>query len=224
MKYRNTYILLLTLCMLAMSLSLSAQNKRMAETEKDSVKLFQGIDISYDLAGTVMRLVSDYGQYEAAVRCNLRNRFFPTIEFGIGDANHKEDLVTGIAGKVRAPYGRIGMDFNMAKRKNDNYRILVGARYGFTSFKTEIDGVVEDPYWGGKDRFQFDVDRCKFHWIELLFAVDGRLWGPVRLGWSVRYRRKVSVSDTGLNNLWYVPGFGKNGNKIGATFNVMVSL
>lgn len=224
MKHRKTYIFALSLCLLAMSMSLSAQSKRMAETEKDTVKLFQGIDVSYDLAGTVMRLVSDYGQYEGAVRCNLRNRFFPTLEFGIGDAEHKEDIVTGIGCKVRAPYGRIGIDVNMAKQKNDAYRILVGARYGFTSFKTEIDGMVKDPYWGGTSRFRFDTEQCKFHWMELLFAVDGKLWGPIRLGWSVRYRRKIKNTDMGANNLWYVPGFGKHGNKIGATFNVMVSL
>ena len=27
-------------------------------------------------------------------------------------------------------------------------------------------------------------------------------------------------SDIGDNNLWYVPGFGKNGNVLGATFNI----
>lgn len=225
MKHRKTYILTIIFCLLTMSLTTSAQGNRVVvETGKDSVKLFRGIDISYDLAGTVMRMVSDYGQFEAAVRCNLRNRFFPIIEFGLGDAEHKEDIVTGVGGKVRAPYGRIGMDLNMAKSKNDSYRILVGARYGFTSFKTEIDGTVEDPYWGGTDRFRFDLDRCKFHWMELLFAVDGKLWGPVRLGWSVRYRRMLHKNDMGVNNLWYVPGFGKYSNKIGATFNVMVSL
>ena len=224
MTQRSAYILSLALCLLTMPLLLSAQGRRVVATAKDSVRLFQGIDVSYDLAGTVMRMVSDYGQYEAAVRCNLRNRFFPVVEFGLGDALHKEDIVTGIAAKVRAPYGRIGIDFNMAKRKNDDYRILVGARYGFTSFRTEIDGMVKDPYWGGSDRFRFDLERCKFHWMELLFAVDGKLWGPIRLGWSVRYRRKIKNNDMGVNRLWYVPGFGKHGNKIGATFNVMVSL
>ena len=58
----------------------------------------------------------------------------------------------------------------------------------------------------------------------LLFAVDAYIWGPLRLGWSFRYRMKLAQSDMGANSLWYIPGFGENGNKLGGTFNIIFEL
>lgn len=217
---RRIFSFAFAISMLTMPVTLMAQGRHNVQEERDSTRLFRGIAVSYDLAGTVMRMVSDYGQYEAALRVNLRDRYFPIVEVGLGDANHKTDLVTNVACKVSAPYGRIGLDLNMAKNKHDDYRIYVGARYGFTSFVTEVGGIAKDPYWDNVTDFTYDMRRCNFHWFELAFTVDGKLWGPVRLGWSVRYRKDIHKTDLGADNLWYVPGYGKYGNKIGATFNV----
>lgn len=205
--------------------TLKAQKNISQGEESDTIQTFRGFAITYDLAGTVMRMVSDYGQYEAALHLNFRDRYFPVIELGLGDAKHATDVITGIEAKVSAPYGRIGCDLNVAKNKHDDYRIYVGARYGLTSFKTEAYGDITDPYWGGNVHYETNYTKnCLYHWAELGFAVDGKLWGPIRMGWSVRYKVKLSSSDIGANKLWYVPGYGKDGNKIGATFNVGVEL
>ena len=202
----------------------AAEGNRVQENERDSIQLFRGVAVSYDLAGTVMRMVSDYGQSEAALRVNLLDRYFPTIEAGLGSANHEPDIVTQIGAKVNAPYFRLGCDLNMAKNKHDIYRVLVGARYGFTSFKTEAEGIINVPYWGGTVPYSVTTERCAYHWAELLFAVDAYIWGPLRLGWSFRYRMKLAQSDMGANSLWYIPGFGENGNKLGGTFNIIFEL
>lgn len=221
MHPKRTYIsLFILLSSLVASVTASAQGKIPELQEKDTIQLFRGFSVSYDLAGTVMRMVSDYGQFEGAVHFNLRDRYFPVVEVGLGDAKHETDAITKIAAKVRAPYARIGCDFNVAKNKHDIYRVLFGARYAFTSFKTEAWGDITDPYWGGKSPYYVETKKCFFHWAELVFAVDAKLVGPVRLGWSFRYRRKIGSSDIGDNNLWYIPGFGKNGNILNATFNI----
>lgn len=214
----------LTAISLLLPQCVAAQEHHVQTSERDSIQLFRGVAVSYDLAGTVMRMVSDYGQYEAALRVNLLDRYFPTLEVGLGSANHEPDIVTEIGAKVNAPYFRLGCDLNMAKNKHDIYRVLVGARYGFTSFKTEAEGTVKVPYWGGTAPYSVTTERCAFHWAELLFAVDAYIWGPLRLGWSFRYRMKLAQSDMGVNSLWYIPGFGKNGNKLGGTFNIIFEL
>ncbi len=208
------------------SVSAAAQSKKTEVAEEsDSIQLFRGVAVSYDIGGTVMRMVSDYGQYEAAVRFNLKDRYFPIIEMGIGSAKHDVDAVTGIEAKVNAPYGRIGCDFNVSKNKHDIYRVLVGARYALTSFKTEASATAKDPYWGVTDiPYSIETETCNFHWAELVFSVDAHLWGPVRLGWSFRYRMKIHSTDMGANELWYVPGYGKSTNKLGGTFNVTFEL
>lgn len=218
---------ILVLLMISLTNPLSASAKsddaQGVPAESDSIQFFRGLAVSYDIAGTIMRMVSDYGQYEAALRCNLKDRYFPILELGIGSASHSDDVVTGISAKTTAPYGRIGCDFNIAKNKHDNYRVMIGARYAFTSFKQEAEGNIPDPYWGGKVPYTVNTS-CNYHWMELLFSVDAKIAGPVRLGWSFRYRKKLSASDTGDANLWYVPGYGKEGNVLGGTFNVTLEL
>ena len=225
MSQTRTYLFaLLTLISLLMPAVANAESRKEDALESDSIQLFRGVSVSYDLAGTVMRMVGDYGQFEGALRFNLRDRYFPTIELGLGDAKHEVDAVTGIEAKVRAPYGRIGCDFNVSKNKHDIYRVMVGARYALTSFKTEAYGNVSVPAWGGTVDYSVETDKCFYHWAEFLFSVDAQIWGPVRLGWSVRYRAKLGSSDMGNNSLWYVPGYGKDGYKLGGTFNVIVEL
>ena len=79
----------------------SAQDK--ADVAKsDSVPLFNGFAVSVDLVGPIQMLIGDYGQYEAAVRVNLKDRYFPTVELGIGKADHDDDA-TNIKYKTTAP-------------------------------------------------------------------------------------------------------------------------
>lgn len=222
----RTYLFVLTaaISLFAFCQDVNAQGRDKKDmAEVDSTELFRGISLSYDLAGTVMRLVSDYGQFEGALRVNLKDRYFPIIELGLGDAKHTEDVVTHIESTVRAPYGRIGCDLNMAKDKHDKYRIMLGARYALTSFKTKAHGDITDPYWGGRVPYSYE-SKCTYHWAEFLFSVDAQIWGPVRMGWSFRYKAKLSSSDDGIGDLWYIPGYGKNGDRLGGTFNITFEL
>ena len=132
--------------------------------------------------------------------------------------------MTGIEAKTNAPYGRIGCDINIAKNKHDDYRVMVGARYAFTNFKQDIYGDINVPYWGGTVPYSTSEKSIAYHWAELLFAVDAKLWGPVRLGWSFRYKAKLAGKGNEGEKIWYVPGYGKDGDKLGGTFNISVEL
>ncbi|MBQ0073213.1 MAG: hypothetical protein KBT34_03365 [Prevotella sp.] len=192
--------------------------------ESDSIQLFRGVAVSYNLAGTVIRAVSDYGEIEAAARVNLRDRYFPTLEFGLGSAKHALDPISGIEAKTNAPFFRLGCDFNVLRNKHDIYRLMFGARYAMTHFTQKAYGDIVDPYWGGTLPYYAETTST-YHWAELLLALDARMWGPVRLGWSFRYKFHITGdSKDPAQQLWYIPGFGKNGNVLGATFNVTVEL
>lgn len=200
------------------------QRQQAMPAAADTVPMFKGLSVSYDLAGTVMRMVGDYGQFEAALRVNLKDKYFPIVELGLGSAKHETDAVTGIEAKANAPYGRIGCDINIAKNKHDDYRVMVGARYAFTNFKQDIYGDINVPYWGGTVPYSTSEKSIAYHWAELLFAVDAKLWGPVRLGWSFRYKAKLAGKGNEGEKIWYVPGYGKDGDKLGGTFNISVEL
>lgn len=209
--------------MLLCAMAANAQEKNIEK--KDSVSFFRGFAVSVDLVGPIQMLTGDYGQYEAALRINLKDKYFPVLELGIGKTDHDND-VTQISYKTTAPYAKIGVDFNLLKNKHDIYRLYAGVRYAFTSFKYDLSHPeITDPVWGGTAQYSAEGVQCNYHWIEALIGVDAKIWGPLHLGWSLRYKSRISYNDGDLGNSWYVPGFGKTGSStIGGTFNVAIDI
>ncbi len=208
------------------ALSASAQGLKQQTERPDTTRFFRGLQVMADVVGPIQLAVSDYGQYEAALRINFKDKYFPVFELGYGTANHEDDPVTHVAYKTSAPYGKVGMDFNIMKNKHDIYRVYIGARYAFTTFKYDVASpVLTDPVWKDPAAIQLNNISASYHWAELLFAVDAKIWGPLHLGWSVRYRRRLAHNDGESGNVWYVPGFGKTGNsRLGGTFNIIINL
>lgn len=217
--------------MLFSIMPVSAQDSRdarkMVETlSEDSIPLFRGIAVGIDLVGPVMVMLSDYGTYEAMAKVNLKDKYFPTIELGLGVSDHTDDA-TNIHYKTSAPFGRIGLDYNILKNKHDDYRAYVGGRYAFSSFKYDVKTPgLEDPYYGGDASYEVMGSKATYHWAEFLFGVDAKIVGPVHFGWSVRYKRRIAHSySDGLGKAWYVPGFGKDESvNWGAAFHVGIDL
>lgn len=213
---------------LAVSLSLtvtaSGQGKLFA-IEKDSVPFFNGFSVSADLAGPAMLALGDYGEYEGALRVNLHDQYFPVLELGYGQAKH-DDEVTGIYYKTAAPYLRIGCDLNLLKKKHTKNRLYGGIRYAFTSYKVDIARPeLQDPVWQWAAPVDLRGEQCSQHWLEAVFGVDAQVWGPLHLGWNVRYKRRIAHSDSSAGSTWYIPGYGKYGDtRIGANFNVIIDI
>lgn len=196
------------------------------EEQKDSTALFQGVSVSVDLVGPLMKAIGDYGQVEAQLRINLKDKYFPVFELGYGTGKHEEDAVTGISTKTQAPFFRIGCDYNLSKNKHDDYRMYGGLRYGFTSYNFEMSHPgVEDPVWGVRAPYGVEGERCNFHWLEAVFGLDAKIMGPFRMGWYVRYRRKISSSEGALGASWFAPGFGRAESvNWGGTFHLTFEL
>lgn len=216
--------LAISLLLLTMSSAASAQMKFFT-IQKDSIPLFRGFAVSFDLVGAGMLALSDYGQYEAALRVNLHDEWFPIVEAGVGKATH-DDEVTQLYYSTSAPYFKVGIDKNMLKDKHGPNRLYVGLRYGFTSYKIDLSRPdFPDPVWLWNTGFGVKDASCKYHWAEVVVGVDAKIFGPLHLGWSVRYKQRLAHSEEGeFGNPWYVPGFGTYNTNLGATFNVIIDI
>jgi len=218
--------LLALLLAVAAAAAQSAGQSRLFSIERDSVPLLRGFAVSIDLAGPAQLALGDHGEIEGALRLNLHDQYFPIVEIGYGKADHSDDVVTGISYTTSAPYARIGCDLNLLKNKHSKNRLYGGLRYAFTSYKVSIaQPAFQDPVWGWSAPVGVDGERCSQHWLEAVVGIDAAIAGPLHLGWSVRYKRRIAHSDTAAGQSWYVPGYGRQGDtRLGATFNVIIDI
>ena len=223
----SSYISRLTVSLLLLlTVAQQAEGQKMFRLEKDSVPFFRGFAVSFDLVGPAKLMLSDYGEYEGALRINLHDQWFPIFELGLGRANHEKDEVTKLTYKTTAPYYRLGMDWNIMKKKHEPYRIYAGFRYAFTYYSCDIAcDELEDPVWKAKSNFSAEDISCYQHWLEGVFGIDASIIGPFHLGWTVRYKRRLFHQEGDIGNSWYVPGFGLNdSDNLTINFNVIIDI
>ena len=220
----NVHRLVLLLVFQMALLTGSAQG--FLKLQRDTLPAFRGIAVSADLVGAAQMILSDYGQYEAALRVNLYNQYFPVYEVGLGKASHINDEVTDISYSTKAPYFRLGVDVNLLKKKNTGNRVFAGLRYGYTNYKVDISHPpYEDPIWKWETAFDVSGEKCYQHWAELVFGIDAKVAGPLHMGWTARYRRRLFHDDGITGKTWYVPGFGiQDGTSLAATFNIIIDI
>jgi hypothetical protein len=217
------------------------EKKKEKTVVPDTIPLFNGLYIGLDLYGPGAKLLgSDFVSEEVQVAVNLKNRFIPTLELGMGGTDTWSE--TGIHYKTKAtPYFRIGVDYNtMAKKKNKESFLYAGLRYGFSTFKYDVATLpVSDPIWGDnfgnpgltddiwKGSIPFDHPGMKatMHWLEIVLGVKVRILRNFNMGWSIRMKYKLSASIGEYGDPWYVPGFGKyKSNTMGLSYSLIYKL
>ncbi|WP_455673586.1 DUF6048 family protein [Phocaeicola sp.] len=231
MKKKRTliYTILLGSSLLLCPLHTKAQGQKPAATdEKEEIPFYQGTSVGVDIAGIGSKLLgSDITSAEVSVEVNLKNRFMPVVEIGYGQTDTTDDE-TNIHYKAAAPYFRIGMNYNvMFKKPHLPGFVAVGLRYGFTSFSYDVDALdMVDPTWGNITvPFAYNGVKTNVSWVEAMVGFRTRVYKSFSMGWSVRYRARISMKKTENTEPWYIPGFGKNNStNIGLTYNLIYKL
>jgi len=195
------------------------------KSEAPKEPFFQGASASFDVCGAVMAAFTPYGQFEGAVRANLKNAFFPIIEVGLGVSDHSNEE-SNLHYKVHSPYFRLGMDYNMLRKEHTGNRVFVGARYGFSFFKYDLSGPdIEDPVYGDIVPFSYSGLSGNAHWAEAVFGVEAKVWKFFHLGWTFRYKFRIHEKEAATGHAWYIPGYGKSdGHCLGGTFNIIFDI
>lgn len=247
-----SYSISLLLCLL-LSVPIGAQNTNMQAAAKQKIQkkekkdekegpqypLYNGISIGVDLWGIGSKVLGgDNISSEVAIDVDLKHRFFPTLELGYGSSNESGDL--GIRYKTQAPYLRIGLDYNALYKKQHGQLFTVGARYGITNFKYDIESLgLDDPIygggvgnpnltddiWGGSLPYNYTGMKGTMQWIEICLGVRANIWKNLHMGWSIRMKYKLSATTGTYGDPSYVPGFGKYGSStIGVVYTITYKL
>lgn len=220
------------------------RNRPVAKKEKKDKKpeieypLFNGIMVGVDAWGPANSLLgSDFLSSEVAVCADLKHRFFPTVELGFGKTDTWSDK--GIHYKTAAPYFRIGVDYNSLYKKKHGHMLLIGLRYAFSSFNYDVASLgindpiygggynpnIKDPVWGETIPFDRRDMKSSMHWAEFSVGIRAHVWRALYMGWSLRFKFKMSASTDRYGDPWYVPGFGKYGsNTLGVAYHIIYKL
>lgn len=251
-KKISSYSISLAICLL-LSFPLGAQNanrtsassqsdrqknEKKEKKEEVSYPLYNGISVGVDLWGIGSSIVGgDFRSSEVSVDVNLKNRYLPIAEIGYGSTDTWGEK--GIHYKSSAPYFRIGMDYNTLYNKRHGNMLLVGLRYGASSFKYDVEAsVTDDPASNGtvppnlgddiwEERLPYSHQGMKgsMQWAELCVGIRAHVWKALYMGWALRFKFKLSASADRYGDPWYVPGFGKYGsNTLGITYTITYKL
>lgn len=194
-----------------------------ANAPKDDFPLFGGVAVGVDLLGVGMRAFSPNADMGIMARVNLKDKFFPILEAGIG-TSRMEGADNGNIYRTTAPYFRLGVDYNINKKHNGN-RLFAGARVGVSMFNFDfINTQFNDPVWHTSQPLKVEGQRADAEWLDLTIGLETRLWRFIRLGYSLRYRFMIHMGGNQYGDPCYIPGFGKNSAPFGGTINLVFEL
>lgn len=232
MKKPSISIFIIALVMLSNWLlpdGLHAQEIKMipAEEKTDSA-FFQGIHVGVDVFGFLSQAFgSDATTTEVSVEANLMNRFFPVLEIGYGSMDTTNDE-TDIHYKTSAPFFRVGVNYNVFYKKPHlpGY-FTVGLRYGHSSFKYDIQSPdLVDPNWGHTSvPFDYQGVKTSVGWMELVVGLRANVFQNFYMGFTARYRSRLSMKENENSEPYYIPGYGRGkSTNLGITYNLIYKL
>ena len=227
----STYIIALVALssLLLWPANLHAPAKKTLAADKNAEpELYQGVSVGVDVFGFLNQaLGSDIMTTEASVEANLLNKFFPVVELGYASINTTNDE-TDIFYKTSAPFFRVGLNYNVFHKKPHlpGY-FTVGLRYGFSSFKYDVQAPdLVDPNWGHTSiPVSYSAQKTNASWAELVLGLRANVYKGFYTGFTVRYRARLSMTEHENSEPYFIPGYGRGKpNNFGITYNIIYKL
>lgn len=184
------------------------------------------VNVGVDIWDPVMRL---FGQKHGLIGFNanvsLFNRFFPTVEIGLGTARNAPADFDYTYRSPLSVYFKLGIDYNFLFNSNSDYQFFAGLRYGFAPFSWSVDDItLGSPYWKDDATFSIPSQTATAGWAELVLGLRVRLTGNIYAGWHFRYHSLLHESKSRHGQPWYIPGYGTRGQSITGSFTISYTL
>lgn len=187
--------------------------------------LLNSVTVGVDFFDAIMKLAGQsYTSFSASGQLSLYNWILPTVEIGIGQADNTPDGNNYRYRCKTSPFFKIGFDYNFLYKSTPDYQAVLGLRLGWSTFRYDItDITITSDYWDQTNHFALPTQSASVLWAEALLGIKVKIAGPVSMGWTFRYHRRLHTRPGAQSNPWFVPGYGGNGS-IGATFSIFYTL
>lgn len=182
--------------------------------------------VGVDVWDPVMRLFGQhYGLVEFSGELNLHNRYIPVVEVGLGQSSYTPEDNNYTYKVPVTPYVRIGCNYNFIYNSNPDYMAFAGLRFGWSHFSYEVNDVrLSSDYWGESATFNLPRQTSNVTYMQVLFGIRVKVFGPVSMGWCIRYKAKLHESEATYGRPWYIPGYGSRNGAITGSFAITYTL
>jgi hypothetical protein len=216
MQTTYKYLLIsLLICFVASSIRAQDKQEKKPEVKTPNVKWWDGMTLQVDAASIASStlLSKDIYSVEAGAQIELKHKYLPIVELGYASVN--KTSLEDIRFKTNGFFGRVGMDFNLVKKKKDGKLspnlFLLGLRLGMTNATYTINNmVISNDYWGANQTLPESKLSPTKIWFELVFGIRVEVVKNIHMGWSLRNKHLLTTDKEGEISPWYIPGYGKN--------------
>jgi hypothetical protein len=196
-----------------------------ASNDSIEVPLWQGFELETDIVPLATNFLNDSRtfRYEASVRFNLQNKYYPVVEAGY--EGHHKALFQGINYDGQGMFYRLGVDLNLMRSASATplkNKLLVGARLAMSHQEYNIREMrVRNQYTNTNERLDIlGLDHQSF-WFEIVAGIRINIFKGATLGWTVRNKNPIGQAAPGELNPWYIPGYGISGDGVWS-FNYII--
>ncbi len=174
----------------------------------------------------IMRALGQkYGLGDVWAELSIHNRYFPFFAIGLGTINETPVDKNFTFKSPVAPYFKIGGSYNFFYNSNPDYRLQMGLRYGFTTYKwSALDVTVDEGYWGTPSTYSLKDIGNTAGYLEVTFGIKVKIAGNFSAGWTIVYHSILHESKSAYGNPMYIPGYGKRNGAISGNFSIMYTI
>lgn len=174
----------------------------------------------------IMRALGQkYGLGDVWAELSMHNRYFPFFAVGLGTINETPADKNFTFKSPVAPYFKIGGSYNFFYNSNPDYRLQMGLRYGFTTYKwSALDVTVDEGYWGTPSTYSLKDIGNTAGYLEVTFGIKVKIAGNFSAGWTIVYHSILHESKSAYGNPMYIPGYGKRNGAISGNFSIMYTI
>jgi len=210
----------MTKILVSILILLFINNFRGFSQSKPEVWRYEGPRFGMDLSRFLMPYMQKGKRngWEIQADVPYKGNWFPTFEFGMQWFDDKHD---GYRYRNNGTYARLGVDMNIVKFESlhDHDIVFIGARYGYSLFNQQTDGIVYSNYWGTLNT-SIPGRTMNAHWAELVFGMKGELFSNFFLGWTLRAKFPLVVTSDQNIKPYIIPGIGKTTTDVPFDFTI----
>lgn len=188
--------------------------------------LFDAVNIGVDVWPAINRAFGEkQGIGGIWGRLSLHNRYFIVLEAGVSNALSRPEEMNYTYKSPVCPYFKVGMDYNFFYNSNPDYQVYALARYGFSRVRYSLFDIdLSNGYWDTHEHISIPSQTSLSGYIQIGAGIHVKIWGPLAVGWSIRYQRVVHHSAEKYGAPWNMPGMGRRNSELGISLSLIYTI